>query len=51
MGIVILFVSFLGIPNSWKMVIAIVIGVLLIASAIRLREDYRLLRRKIRTQE
>lgn len=41
-------ISFVGIPDMWKMTIALGIGVALIALAITLRRDYRLLRLKLK---
>ncbi len=51
MGIVMLFLPFFGIPNVWKTVIAITIGIALVALAILLRTQYRALRAIIRNLE
>lgn len=48
LGIAMLCISFIGIPDMWKMTIALGIGVALIALAITLRRDYRLLRLKLK---
>lgn len=44
LGIIMLFLPFFGIPNTWKMIIALLIGVTLIGIAILLRNNYRALR-------
>ncbi|MFZ4500256.1 MAG: hypothetical protein ACOYMZ_02010 [Minisyncoccia bacterium] len=48
LGIITLCISFIGIPDSWKMTSALVIGVALIALAVTLRKEYRLLRLKLK---
>ncbi len=51
LGIVMLFLPFLGIPNAWKTGIAIIIGIFLIAMSLGLRRHYRHLRHVIRNLE
>jgi hypothetical protein len=51
LGIVMLFLPFFGIPNTWKTVLAIIIGVVIIAIALSLRKKYRSLRGIIRNLE
>jgi heme O synthase-like polyprenyltransferase len=51
LGIVMLFLPFLGIPNTWKMILAMLIGIGLIALALSLRKQHRSLRHTIRTLE
>ncbi|MES2224963.1 MAG: hypothetical protein V4478_03175 [Patescibacteria group bacterium] len=51
LGIVMLFLPFFGIPNVWKTVIAIAIGIALVALAILLRTQYRAVRTIIRNLE
>lgn len=46
LGVGMLFVPFLGIPDSWKMIISTVVGILLIISALQLREEYKVLRKQ-----
>ncbi|HTH92991.1 MAG TPA: hypothetical protein VL576_00735 [Candidatus Paceibacterota bacterium] len=51
LGVLMLFLPFLGIPNTWKTIIAVIIGIALIALSILLRRKYRSLRHMIRTLE
>jgi O-antigen/teichoic acid export membrane protein len=51
LGIIMLFLPFFGIPNTWKTIIAVGIGVLLISLSLSLRKKYRSLRHTIRTLE
>ncbi|MEO5645946.1 MAG: hypothetical protein ABIO57_02655 [Candidatus Paceibacterota bacterium] len=51
LGIVMLFLPFFGISNTWKTVIAVLIGVALITLAVLLRNSYRALRIIIRNLE
>lgn len=51
LGVVMLFLPFLGIPNTWKMLLAVSVGVLLIVMALLLRKKYRALRGVIRNLE
>jgi|GEM_PF-1397444 len=51
LGIVMMFLPFFGIPNTWKTVLAILIGIVLIALSFSLREKHRLLRTIIRNLE
>ena len=51
LGIVMLFLPFLGIPATWKMVMAMLIGIGLIIIAILLRKNYRAMRSIIRNLE
>ncbi len=39
-GIAMLFLPFLGITNTWKMILAILIGIVLIALAFLLRKEH-----------
>jgi hypothetical protein len=51
LGIVMLFLPFLGIPNTWKMILAMLIGIGLIIIALLLRKKHRALRSVIRNLE
>ena len=51
LGIIMIFLSFLGIPNTWKMIMAILIGIALIIISFSLRKKYRSLRLVIRNLE
>lgn len=51
MGIFMIFLPFLGIPNTWKMILAILIGIGLIIMAVTLRKRHRTLRGIIRNLE
>jgi hypothetical protein len=51
LGIVMLFLSFLGIPNVWKEIIAMAIGITLITLSFLLRKSYRSNRIIIRNLE
>jgi hypothetical protein len=51
LGIVMLFLPFFGIPNTWKTVLAIMIGVAIIAISLSLRRHYRSQRAIIRNLE
>ncbi len=51
LGIVMLFLPFFGIPDTWKMMLAMLIGIGLIALAILLRKSYRTLRITIKNLE
>ena len=48
LGITTLCISFIGIPDIWKMTIALGVGIALIVLATALRRDYRLLRLKLK---
>lgn len=48
LGIAMLCISFIGIPDTWKMVIACGIGVALIVLALGLRREYKKLRLKLK---
>ncbi|HEY0980035.1 MAG TPA: hypothetical protein VGE18_01355 [Candidatus Paceibacterota bacterium] len=48
LGIAMLCISFVGIPDAWKMVIAFGVGAVLIALALGLRRDYLKLRLKLK---
>lgn len=50
-GIVMLFLPFLGISNIWKEVLAMIIGLILILMSMRLRKNYRAMRSIIRNLE
>jgi uncharacterized membrane protein len=51
MGIVMLFLPFFGIPNTWKTILAILIGLVLILVSLSLRKRYRAMRNIIRNLE
>ena len=51
LGIVMLFLPFLGIPNTWKMVLAVLIGIILIVIAMLLRRNHRAMRIIVRNLE
>jgi hypothetical protein len=51
LGIVMLFLPFFGIPNTWKTVLAVLIGIALIIASVSLRKRYRALRIHIRSLE
>lgn len=51
LGIVMLFLPFFGIPNAWKTILAVIIGIFLVTISIALRRNYRSLRHTIRTLE
>jgi NADH:ubiquinone oxidoreductase subunit K len=51
LGVVLMFLPFFGIPNTWKTVIAILIGISLVLIAVQLRKHYRSLRIIIRNLE
>jgi hypothetical protein len=51
LGIIMIFLSFFGIPNTWKAVIAILVGIALIIISLNLRKQYRSLRGIIRNLE
>jgi hypothetical protein len=51
LGIVMLFLPFFGIPNTWKTILAVLIGIFLIWVSIALRRNYRTMRHTIRTLE
>lgn len=48
LGIAIVCISYLGIPDNWKMAIALGIGVALIVLTLGLRRDYLKLRMKLK---
>lgn len=50
-GIFMIFLPFLGIPNTWKMTITMLIGIGLITTAVALRKRHRTLRGIIRNLE
>lgn len=51
LGIVMLFLPFFGIPDTWKMYLAVLIGAGIIALAILLRKNYRAMRLVIKNLE
>jgi low affinity Fe/Cu permease len=51
LGIVMLFLPFFGIPNTWKMILAVLVGIVLITLSFLLRKKYRIMRLHIRTLE
>jgi O-antigen/teichoic acid export membrane protein len=51
LGIVMLFLPFFGIPDTWKTIIAVLIGIGLIAVSVLLRQRYRAMRLIIRNLE
>jgi len=46
-----LFLPFLGIPNTWKTILAVVVGIMLIALSISMRKTHRSIRSIIRNLE
>jgi len=48
LGILMLVLPFIGIPNTWKMITALIIGLGLIVLAFGMRRDYRLVRMKLK---
>ena len=48
LGIFMLILPFIGIPNTWKMILALIIGLGLIVLAFGMRRDYRLVRMKLK---
>jgi uncharacterized membrane protein len=51
LGIIMLFLPFFGIPNTWKTILAVIIGIVLIGIALQLRKQYRAMRIIIRSLE
>jgi len=51
LGIIMLFLPFLGIPNTWKTILAVVVGIMLIALSISMRKTHRSIRSIIRNLE
>lgn len=51
LGIIMLFLPFFGIPNTWKTILAVLIGIVLIYISVRLRAKYRSLRHVIKNLE
>ncbi len=51
LGIVMLFLPFFGIPNTWKTGIAVLVGIILIALSVLLRNSYRAMRIIIKNLE
>ena len=51
LGIVMLFLPFFGIPNNWKTLMAVGIGLILIILAFMMRKQYRAVRSVIRNLE
>lgn len=51
LGIVMMFLPFFGIPNTWKTVMAIIVGLLLVVIAFLLRKHYRTMRSIIKNLE
>lgn len=51
LGIVMVFLPFFGIPNTWKTAIAVLIGLALVMIAVSLRRNYRSMRSIIRNLE
>jgi len=48
LGILMLVLPFIGIPNTWKMILALIIGLGLIVLAFGMRRDYRAVRIKLK---
>jgi Ca2+/Na+ antiporter len=51
LGIVMMFLPFFGIPNTWKTALAVIIGVTLVVIAFLLRKHYRIMRGVIKNLE
>lgn len=51
LGVLMLFVPFLGIPNTWKGLLAALVGILLIFCTFRIRKSYKRLKLSIRKLE
>jgi hypothetical protein len=50
-GLGMLFLPFFGIPDSWKLILAVLIGIALIALSFTLRKNYKLMKYKLRKLE
>jgi len=50
-GVVMLFLPFFGIPNTWKTILAILVGIALIMISLALRKQYRVMRMTIKMLE
>ena len=48
LGILMLVLSFIGIPHTWKMIVAVLTGLSIIVLAFGMRRDYRALRLKLK---
>lgn len=51
LGVIMMFLPFLGIPNTWKAVCAVGAGVVLVYTAFNLRKHYRAMRSVIKNLE
>jgi hypothetical protein len=51
MGVGMLFLPFFGIPNTWKLILAVLVGLALIALSFMLRKSYKLMKYKLRKFE